>query len=104
MAIDGEFDQHDKKSVLSKITLVDDQGLILLDTLVNPGVNIDYSCIKIHGINKDWLCDAPSVESVRFHILLRFKDSIFIGHGVNTDLKVLGLGTEISYIDTLWLN
>lgn len=38
IAIDGEFDQSDCKNYLTKITLVDEEGLILLDTLVNPGV------------------------------------------------------------------
>lgn len=93
VAIDGEFDQHDKRNVLSKVTLVDDEGKILLDTLVNPGVSIDYSCIKIHGIHKEWLDDAPSVDQVKEHILSRFKNAIFIGHGVLTDLKVIDLGT-----------
>ena len=55
MAIDGEFDQHDKRNVLVKITLVDDCGRILLDTLVDPQVTIDYSCERIHGIKKEWL-------------------------------------------------
>lgn len=62
--------------------MVDDQGLVLLDTLVNPGVPIDYSCIAIHGINKEWLTDAPSVESVRQAILDQFSESVFIGHGI----------------------
>jgi DNA polymerase III subunit epsilon len=62
VAIDGEFDQHDKKNVLVKISIVDDQGQILVDTLVNPRVSIDYSCEQIHGIKKEWLSDAPSVD------------------------------------------
>jgi len=37
VAIDGEFDQSNGVNVLSKITIVDEEGLILLDTLVNPG-------------------------------------------------------------------
>ena len=50
--------------MLSKITLVDEEGLILLDTLVNPGSEITYSCERIHGIKKQWLQDAPRVEEV----------------------------------------
>jgi RNA exonuclease 4 len=71
---------------------------------VNPGVSIDYSCIKIHGIHKEWLDDAPSVEQVKEHILSHFKNAIFIGHGVLTDLKVMDLGTLTTYIDTTWLD
>lgn len=102
VAIDGEFDQTDGKNVLTKVTLVDEEGLILLDTLVNPGTPITYSCVKIHGIKREWLCDAPSVEDVRAYILQHFGESIFIGHGICQDLKVLSLGTKVEYIDTAW--
>jgi len=52
VAIDGEFDQGgvDRKNVLVKITLVDEEGLILLDTLVKPNDDISYSCVRIHKI------------------------------------------------------
>ncbi len=68
VAIDGEFDQTDGKNVLTKVTLVDEEGLILLDTIVNPGTPITYSCERIHGIKKEWLSDAPSVELVQAYI------------------------------------
>ncbi len=84
--------------------MIDDEGKILLDTLVNPGVPIDYSCIKIHGIHKEWLQDAPSLADVKKHILSHYKNAVFIGHGVLTDLKVLDLCTPITYIDTTWLD
>ena len=64
VAIDGEFDQAEKVNVLSKITLVDEEGLILLDTLVNSGREITYSCENIHGIKKEWLQNAPTLEKV----------------------------------------
>lgn len=92
VAIDGEFDQNEKRNVLSKITLVDQEGKILLDTLVNAGVPIDYSCKRIHGIDKEWLHDAPKVEDVRKYIIEKYGNSIFIGHGIIADLKVLALG------------
>ena len=103
IAIDGEFDQADKRNVLCKLSLVDDEGRILLDTLVNPGVPIDYSCVKIHGVRSEWLADAPSVEDVRNLLKQRFSEAIFVGHGVTTDLKVLALDCELSYVDTAWI-
>lgn len=68
VAIDGEFEQADGKNVLAKVTLVDEEGLILLDTLVDPGTRITYSCEKIHGINSSWLSGAPSIQSVQAFI------------------------------------
>ena len=68
VAIDGEFEQTDGKNVLAKVTLVDEEGLILLDTLVDPGTQITYSCERIHGINSAWLKGAPSIQSVQAFI------------------------------------
>ena len=102
VAIDGEFDQHDKRNVLSKISVVDHEGCILLDTLVNPGVSIDYSCQRIHGIDKEWLLDAPSIEDVQAYICSRFANSVFVGHGIVADLKVLNLPVAVRYTDTQW--
>lgn len=31
-----------------------------------------------------------------------FKDAIFVGHGIMTDLKVLALKSELVYVDTAW--
>ena len=39
---------------------------------------------------------------MREHILQRFSESVFIGHGIKTDLKVLNLGYELAYVDTAW--
>ena len=63
-----------------KVSVINEQGLVILDTLVRPCVNgkdaSDISQIKghrslwgIHGIKREWLEDAPSFDSVREHIL-----------------------------------
>ena len=31
-----------------------------------------------------------------------FKDAIYVGHGINQDLKVLALSCELLYVDTAW--
>jgi len=62
-----------------KVTVVNEDGLIVLDTLIRPCIDgidqIDVDAIpnyrslsQIHGIKKAWLRDAPSLESVREHI------------------------------------
>ena len=62
VAIDGKFEQSNCQNVLAKITLVDEEGLILLDTLVDPGTQITYSSEHIHGINSKWLVGAPTIQ------------------------------------------
>lgn len=63
-----------------KITVVNESGLIVLDTLIRPTIDgvddkTDLTTVQnyksqetIHGIKRKWLNDAPSLESVRDHI------------------------------------
>jgi len=63
-----------------KVSVVNGQGVVVLDTLVKPSINgedvedirkIDgyTSLYGIHGIKPEWLIDAPSFRSVREHIM-----------------------------------
>jgi DNA polymerase III epsilon subunit-like protein len=83
-----------------KLTLIDEQGLILLDTLVNPCAPITQSCEQIHGISMSWLSDAPTVNEVKAHILQICSGSNFVGHSVRHDLKALGIA--VPYVDTTY--
>ena len=38
-----------------KVTIVDEDGRIILDTLVNPECDIVRSIARIHGIRRKWL-------------------------------------------------
>lgn len=68
MGIDCEMSQSLAEIVPIKITLVDERGLLLLDTLVNPQTMITHSCEQIHGISPQWLSDAPTLKDVREHV------------------------------------
>jgi DNA polymerase III epsilon subunit-like protein len=95
------MDRSLDSNVLVKITVVDDDGKLILDTLVNPGVPITQSCYQIHGIRPEWLNDAPQVSEVRSHLLQICSKSNFVGHSVRMDLKVIGFENKITpYLDT----
>lgn len=95
------MDQADSHSAPIKVTLVDENGSLVLDTLIRPNVTITRSMFCIHGIKKVWLEDAPSIDAVKEHIEKITKNSIFVGHGIKHDLHVLGL-TDVRYIDTYY--
>ena len=101
MAIDCEMDQCDNKSVVCKVSAVDEQGGILLDTLVNPEEPITRSLACIHGVKKEWLEDAPRLSQVREHLRQVMGKSVFIGHSVKHDLNSLGL-FDVHLIDTYY--
>ena len=76
------MDVASTRNVPCKISVVDEKGAIILDTLVNPEVPVDQSNARIHGIRRRWLTDAPTATQVREHLRKHFKKSVFIGHSV----------------------
>lgn len=99
VAVDCEMEQSDRKQYICKVTLVDEKGCILLDTLVNPEVPITYSLYAIHGIRSAWLQTAPTLNDVRAHIQKHFGNCIFVGHTVKHDLQALSI-PYVRYADT----
>ena len=93
------MDQCDNSSVVCKISVVDEQGCIILDTLVNPEAEITRSMHMIHGVHRSWLSDAPTITQVREHLLKFCGKSVFIGHSVKHDLNSCGL-FNVFCIDT----
>ena len=93
------MDQSDCTSVVCKVSVVDENGAILLDTLVNPEATITRSLYRIHGVKQSWLTDAPTVSQVRQHLQQVCGKSVFVGHSVKHDLNSLCL-FNVHCIDT----
>lgn len=65
VGLDCEMDQGEDQQLICKVSIVaEEDGSILLDTLVKPETEIVRSHSRIHGINKEWLTDAPSFKDV----------------------------------------
>lgn len=99
VAIDCEMDQSDCTSVVCKVSVVDENGGLILDTLVNPEAVITRSMVRLHGVRMSWLSDAPTVTQVRQHLQEVCGKSVFIGHSVKHDLNALSL-VNVHCIDT----
>lgn len=60
------------QNVPIKVSIINCNGQIVLDTLIRPVQGVDCpgykSLSRIHGISKKWLDDAPSLDSVKAHI------------------------------------
>jgi DNA polymerase III epsilon subunit-like protein len=100
VGIDCEMAQSLMDVVPIKITVVDETGLIMLDTLINPQAIITHSCENIHGISAAWLHDAPNLNEVREHLLQICTGANYVGHSVRHDLKALGI--TVPYVDTVY--
>ena len=93
------MDQSDCTSVVCKVSVVDENGGLILDTLVNPEAVITRSMVRLHGVRMSWLSDAPTVTQVRQHLQEVCGKSVFIGHSVKHDLNALSL-VNVHCIDT----
>lgn len=95
--IDTEFDQQ----VPCRITIINESGQIVIDTLVRQDQYIAQRQSFIHGITDFMLRDAPSLESVVAHILqiCHSRSTVLVAHGGKQDLKCLSL-YNCQYIDT----
>ena len=99
VAIDCEFDQGKARNIPCKVSIVNYDGEIILDTLVdNKDIRV-RSHVEIHGISDDMLLEAPSFAAVKAHVLSLCRDCTFIGHSVKQDLKVMEIA-GVNYIDT----
>lgn len=63
-------------------------------SLVNPGIMIPKSSIKIHGITDDMVIDAPTIDQVLPEFLNFIGNQPLIGHNLSFDLRFIN-----SYLD-----
>lgn len=101
VAIDCEMCFTKNGLEVSKVTVVDICGNIVYQKLIKPINNIiDYNT-RFSGIRKEDMQDVTDNLRVAQHELLQFisTDTIIIGHGLESDLRVLNLLHE-KVIDT----
>ncbi len=64
VAIDCEFDQGLHKNIPCRITIVNDKGELIIDSLVHHNFEFERSNFQIHGIQKEDMHDAPTRERI----------------------------------------
>ena len=58
-------------------------------SLLNPGLDCDIGAEHIHGINSNWVADAPTFSDVAGDIYKRLDGSVIVAHNVSFDLGFL---------------
>lgn len=68
----------------------------LYSTLINPGedVEFEYFCTRIHGIDKDMVSNAPTVDIVIKKICEIIKDKFIFAHNAYYDISKIIEGCE----------
>jgi RNA exonuclease 4 len=79
------------ESVAARVVLIDWRGRTVLDIYVKPDVEIaDYRTF-VSGITKEHLDDAHTYADAQKQVRDLLIDKILVGHGVDNDLRALGL-------------
>lgn len=77
---------------LVEVSIVDDEGNVLLSTLVNPGRKIPASARDIHGITDEMVAGAPRAEDVRKTVATIVRDHDVVIYNSAFDAQFLDLG------------
>lgn len=91
LAMDCEMVGSGNRSLLARVTIVDEYGRVVLDEYVKPtAVVTDYrSCYS--GIKKSHLDNGSDLSVVRNKVANLINGCILVGHSLHFDLEALNL-------------
>ena len=103
MGLDCEMNEGIGRNVLCRVSMVNQRGELVMDTLVKAEEGQTRKSLKgIHGIEEDELVDAPPEKDVLIEIqrlTSLLPDIIWVGHSIRHDLSQVHL-YEAMFIDT----
>ncbi|KAK6460656.1 ribonuclease H-like domain-containing protein [Scheffersomyces coipomensis] len=90
-ALDCEFCQSNSGKVLTRISLINFQGDLVMDLLVKPDEEITDYLTKYSGITEELLKDVTTtLQDIQTKLLAIISDDdILIGHSLESDLNVM---------------
>lgn len=89
--LDVETTGFNPTAQIVQIAILDQDGAVLLDTLVKPSIAIPQSASEIHGITDDLVKDAPSFEDIYPQIAKIFDGvELIAAYNSDFDRRILG--------------
>ena len=70
-----------------EIAIVDNDGLVLIDTIVNPNVPISEDALKVHGISQEMVKDQPTFSEIKNQIINAVDGKLVVMFSAEADLK-----------------
>ena len=78
-----------KRSVLARVSVVNEDGNVVLDTFVAPGERVVDYRTRVSGVRPSDLAHAPPFREVQKKMADILKGRVLIGHALRNDLKCL---------------
>jgi len=89
--MDCEFVKSGDKELLARLSIVDKEGNILLDSYVRPNEKITDYLTDISGVTYTHIKNAPDQQTVVEKAKKVMYNKIVIGHTIAKDFEVCGL-------------
>lgn len=83
-----------------EISIIDMSGDVLLDTLINPEIQIPADAIAIHGITNEMVKVAPTISSIFSDIQNFLSGKVLAVYNVEYDVRLLNQSLLSSEWDT----
>lgn len=81
--------QKDQIIEISALKVKDGLMMDNYTSLVNPGIEIPKSSMKIHGITNEMVQNAPTIDEVIPKFLTFIEDKPLVGHNISFDLRFI---------------
>ncbi|XP_050352115.1 RNA exonuclease 4-like [Nymphalis io] len=91
LAIDCEMVGSHNKSILARVSIVNQHGSLILDEYVRPTSVVDDYRTFVCGIKKSDLENGKDFSFVKNKVANLIQGCILVGHSLHFDLEVLGL-------------
>ncbi|XP_023945965.2 RNA exonuclease 4 [Bicyclus anynana] len=90
-AIDCEMVGSGNRSILARVSIVNENGTVVIDEYVKPTSQVtDYrTCVS--GIKRQRLANGSDFSKVQKMVQQMINGAILVGHSLSNDLAVLGL-------------
>ncbi len=87
--LDSETTGLSPSDRMVELAIVDDEGCVLIDTLLNPGKPIPHDAYRIHGISDDMVKDAPTLQQIEPEIIQAVQKKHVVIYNAKYDLQYL---------------
>lgn len=89
VVLDTETNGLDTTAEIVEISIIDDQGYVLLDTLVRPVCPIPETATAIHGITNEMVANAPTWPEVYPKVLEVLRGELCVIYNAQFDLRLV---------------